>query len=100
MKSLPKSHILRVTEKAIHPASRAVSRYSSKISTHRYTLPQHVVLLCLKVRESTTYRCLLDELIALPRVRRILSLAELPTPLTLGEPDKRAFRRRRPAWYN
>jgi len=52
MKTLPKSQILRFTEKAIHLARRAVSRYSSKFSKHRYTLPQHVVLLlCLKVRE-------------------------------------------------
>jgi len=48
MKTLPKSQILRFTEKAIHLARRAVSRYSSKFSKHRYTLPQHVVLLCLK----------------------------------------------------
>ncbi len=48
MKALPKSQILRFIEKAIHLARRAVSRYSSKFSKHRYTLPQHVVLLCLK----------------------------------------------------
>jgi len=56
MKSLPKSQILRFTEKAIHLARRAVSRYSSNFSKHRYTLPQHVVLLCLKVRKNTTYQ--------------------------------------------
>src|SRR6056297_2986137 len=49
MKALPKSQILRFTEKAIHLARRAVSRYSPKFSKHRYRLPQHVVLLCLKV---------------------------------------------------
>jgi len=37
MKTLPKSQILRFTEKAIHLARRAVSRYSSKFSKHRYT---------------------------------------------------------------
>ena len=83
MKSLPKSQILRFTEKAIHLARRAVSRYSSKFSKRRYTLPQHVVLLCLKVRKNTTYRGLLDELIEMPRIRRVLGLAELPTPSTL-----------------
>jgi len=83
MKALPKSQILRFTEKAIHLARRAVSRYSSKFSKHRYTLPQHVVLLCLKVRKNTTYRGLLDELIEMPRIRRALGLAELPTPSTL-----------------
>jgi IS5 family transposase len=83
MKALPKSQILQFTEKAIHLARRAVSRYSSKFSKHRYTLPQHVVLLCLKVRKNTTYRGLLDELIEMPRIRRVLELAELPTPSTL-----------------
>src|SRR6056297_252173 len=77
MKTLPKSQILRFTEKAIHLARRAVSRYSSKFSKQRYTLPQHVVLLCLKVRKNTTYRGLLDELIEMPRIRRVLELAEL-----------------------
>ena len=83
IKALPKSQILRFTEKAIHLARQAVSRYSSKFSKHRYTLPQHVVLLCLKVRKNTTYRGLLDELIEMPRVRRALGLAELPTSSTL-----------------
>jgi len=83
MKTLPKSQILRFTEKAIHLARRAVSRYSSKFSKHRYTLPQHVVLLCLKVRKNTTYRGLLDELIEMPRIRQALGLTELPTPSTL-----------------
>jgi len=83
MKTLPKSQSLRFTEKAIHLARRAVSRYSSKFSKHRDTLPQHVVLLCLKVRKNTIYRCLIDELIEIPRIRRVLGLAELPTPSTL-----------------
>ncbi|WP_435099664.1 IS5 family transposase [Halorubrum sp. N11] len=83
MNALPKLQILRFTEKAIYLARRAVSRYSSKFSKHRYTLPQHVVLLCLKVRKNTTYRGLLDELIEMPRIRRVLGLTELPTPSTL-----------------
>lgn len=83
MKSLPKSQILRFTEKAIHLARRSVSRYSSNSSKHRYTLPQHVVLLCLKVRKNATYRGLLDELIEMPWIRRALGLTELPTPSTL-----------------
>jgi hypothetical protein len=59
MKALPKSQILRVTEKAFHLARRTVSQYSSKFSKHRYTLRQHVVILCLKLRENTTYRGLI-----------------------------------------
>jgi hypothetical protein len=83
MKPLPKSQILRFTEKAIRLIRRVVSRYFLKFSKHRYTLPQHVVLLCLKVRKNTIYRGLLDELIDMPRIRRVLVLAELPTPSTL-----------------
>jgi len=82
MKTLPKSQILRVTEKATDLARRAVSRYSSKFSKHHYTLPQHVVLLRLKVRKHDL-SCLLDELIEMPRIRCALGLAELPTPSTL-----------------
>lgn len=65
MKALPKSQILRFTEKASHLARRSVSRYSSKISKHRYTLPQHVVLICPTVRKDITFRGVLDELIFL-----------------------------------
>ena len=83
MKPFPKSKILRFTEKAIHLARRAVSRYTSRFSKHRYTLPQHVVLIYLKVRKNTTYRGLLDERIEMPRIRRTLGLSELPAPSTL-----------------
>jgi hypothetical protein len=83
MKAFPKSQMLRFIEKAIDLARRAVSRYSSKFSKHYCTLPQHVVLLCLRVRKRTTYRGLLDELIETPCIRHALGLAELPTPPTL-----------------
>jgi len=67
----------------MHLARRAVARYSSKFSKRRYTLHQHIVLLCLKVRKNTTYRTLLDELIEMPRIRSALDLEELPSPSTL-----------------
>jgi len=38
---------------------------------------------CFNVRKNTTYRGLLDELIEMPRIRRVLGLAELPTVSTL-----------------
>jgi len=37
-------------------ARRAVVRFSTRYSRKRFTLRQHVVLLCLKVRKTTTYR--------------------------------------------
>lgn len=83
MQALPKSQLLRFVEQAYHLARRAVARYSSKFSKQRYTLHQHIVLLCLKVRKNTTYRTLLDELIEMPRIRRAIELVELPSPSTL-----------------
>ena len=83
MEALPKSRLLRFVEQAMHVARRAVARYSSKFSKRRYTLHQHIVLLCLKVRKDTTYRTLLDELIEMPRIRKAINLDELPSPSTL-----------------
>ena len=83
MDTLPKSQLLRFVEQAMHLARRAVTRYSSKLSKRRYTLHQHIVLLCLKVRKNTTYRTLLDELIEMPRIRKAINLDELPSPSTL-----------------
>ncbi|PCR89729.1 IS5 family transposase [Natrinema ejinorense] len=83
MKALPKSRLLRFVEQAMHLARRAVTRYSSKFSKQRYTLHQHIVLLCLKVRKNTTYRTILDELIEMPRIRSALDLEEIPAPSTL-----------------
>src|SRR6056297_3342106 len=80
MEALPKSRLLRFVEQAYHLARRAVARYSSKFSKRRYTLHQHIVLLCLKVRKNTTYRTLLDELIEMPRIRSALNLEALPSP--------------------
>jgi len=83
MQTLPKSRLLRFVEEAFQLAQRAVARYSSKFSKQRYTLHQHVVLLCLKVRKNMTYRTLLDELIEMPRIRNAINLTELPAPSTL-----------------
>jgi len=84
MKAFPKSQILRFTEKAIQLARRTVSRYSSKFSKHRYTLPRSTLFYCVsKFGKNTTYRSLLDELIEMPRIRGTLALAELPTLSTL-----------------
>lgn len=83
MKAIPKSRLLRFVEEAFQLARRAVPCYSSKFSKQRYTLHQHIVLLCLKVRKNTTYRTLLDELIEMPRVRNAIGLTEIPAPSTL-----------------
>jgi hypothetical protein len=83
MQALPKSRLLQSVEQALHLARRAVARYSSKFSKRRYTLHQHIILLCLKVRKNTTYRTLLDELIEMSRIRDAIGFTEIPAPSTL-----------------
>ena len=83
MQTLPKSRLLRFIEDAFQLAQRAVARYTSKFSKQRYTLDQHIVLLCLNVRKNITYRTLLGELIEMPRIRSAINLTELPVPSTL-----------------
>ena len=83
MNTLPKSRLLRFVERTVVPARRAVARFSTRYSRKRFTLRHHVVLLCLKVKETTTYRDLVDELIEMPRIRDGLSLDAIPAPSTL-----------------
>lgn len=78
MNDLPKSDLLRFVERAFKLVQQVIARYSSKYSKRRYTLRQHVVLLCLKVKKTTTYRDLVDELIEMPRIRDFLDLDSIP----------------------
>ena len=64
-------------------ARRAVARFSTRYSRKRFTLRQHVVLLCLKVKKTTRYRDLVDELIEMPRICDALNLDSIPAPSTL-----------------
>lgn len=83
MDALPKSRLLRFVERAMVLARRAVTRFSTRYSRKRFTLRQHVVRLCLKVKKTTTYRDLVDELIEMPRIRDALDLNSIPAPSTL-----------------
>jgi IS5 family transposase len=83
MDALPKSQLLQFVERAMLLARRAVARFSTRYSPKRLTLRQHVVLLCLKVKKTTTYRDLVDELIEMPRIRDALELDSIPAPSTL-----------------
>lgn len=78
MDDLPKSDLLRFVERVFELAQQVVTRYSSKYSQQRYTRRQHIVLLCLKVKKTTTYRDLVDELIEMPRIRDVLDLNSIP----------------------
>lgn len=70
MQNLPKSDLLKFVERVHELSKRVVPKYSSKYSKKTYTLRQHIVLLCLKVKKNTTYRELVDELIEMPRIRK------------------------------
>lgn len=83
MDALQKSRLLRFVERAVVLARRAVARFSTRYSRKRFTLRQHVVLLCLKVKKTTTYRDLVDELIEMPRIRDAIGLDSIPAPSTL-----------------
>jgi hypothetical protein len=76
--NLSMSQLLQFAERAMVLARRAVARVSTRYSQKRFKLPQHVVLLCLKVKKTTTYRDLVDEFIEIPRVRDALNLDSIP----------------------
>ena len=81
MEVLPKPRLLQFVERAVELAYRAVSWFSTRYSRKRFTLRRHVALLCLKVKKTTTYRDLVDELIEMPRIRAALNLGEIPRPI-------------------
>jgi hypothetical protein len=83
MDALPESRLLRFVEQAMTLAHRAVARFSTLCSRKRFTLPPHVVLLCLKVKKTTTSRDLVDEPIEMPRIRDALDLDSIPVHSTL-----------------
>lgn len=80
---LGKSRLLEFAS-AVHKLARqAVPAYSSKFSKKAYTQPQHIVIICLKVREGKTYEGIIDLLIEMPRIREVLDLDEVPHPSTI-----------------
>ncbi len=83
MDDLPKSRLLQFVERAVVLARRAVSRFSTRYSRKRIPLRQHVVLLCLQIKKTSTYRDLADELTEMARVRDALYLDLIPPPSTL-----------------
>lgn len=62
---------------------RAVAWFSTRYSWKQFTLHQHAVLLCLKVKKTTTCRNLVNELIEMSCIRDALALDSIPAPSTL-----------------
>jgi len=80
---LPETELYRFAKEIKRLVARKVPRYSSKYSRKDYTLRQHAVLVCLKIKKEDTYREIADETIEMTRIRRELKLNKVPHPSTL-----------------
>jgi hypothetical protein len=85
MDTLPKSRLLRSVERAKVLASRTVKGLSTRYSRERFTLRQHVVLLCLEVKRTTTYRDRVDDSSRCPVSVTPSILVQSPPPRHSGE---------------
>ena len=59
--------ILAFSKAIYRLAKREVPEFSSKFSKRTYTQPQHVAMLCLKVREEETSDGIVDKINECPR---------------------------------
>ena len=74
--------------KFVETCRRQVSRlpaYSSPFSRRDYTLQQHIVLLCLKIKLKQRYREFCDLLGVMTEIRRMLDLTKVPHWTTLDK---------------
>lgn len=80
---LPETEIHRFVKETKQLVARVVPKYSSKYSRKDYTLQQHAVLICLKIKKDSTFREVVDEIIEMVRIRQELGLEKVPDPSTL-----------------
>jgi IS5 family transposase len=78
------SRTIKFTETCLRQVS-CVPRYSSRYSRKDYTLRQHVVLLCLKVRIKQNYRDFCELLELMPDILELLELERVPHWTTLNK---------------
>ncbi len=83
MDELPETELYRFVEEIKRLVARKVPRYSSKYSRKDYSLRQHAVLICLKIKKEDTYREIADEAVEMTRIRGELKLNKVPHPSTL-----------------
>ena len=83
LRRLRRTNIRKFAKAAYQLARRAVPEFSSKFSKRTYTQPQHVAILCLKIREKKGYDGVVDELSEMPEVREAIDLERVPGPSTL-----------------
>lgn len=82
------SRLIKLTKTLIEATSK-LPKHSSKFSRKDFTLQQHVVLLCLKVKTKQRYRAFVDLLETMTVVQEVLGLDKIPHYSTLD----RAFLR-------
>lgn len=80
---LPDTGLYRFVKEIKRLVGRKVPRYSSKYSRKDYTLRQHAVLICLRIKREDTYREIVDEAVEMLRIRSELDLYKVPHPSTL-----------------
>ena len=78
------SKFIRFLEACIRQAF-SLPEYSSRFSRKDYTLRQHVVLLCLKIKLKQRYREFCEILDLMPEIKQILDLTKVPHWTTLDK---------------
>ncbi len=77
------SKFIKFVDACIKEVSR-LPKYSSKFSRKDYTLRQHVVLLCIKVKTKQRYREFCEIIDLMPEIKQILGLDKIPHWTTLN----------------
>ena len=83
IRKLRQTGILEFAKTAYGLVRQAIPTFSSKFSKRTYTQHQHVVILCLKIREKETYQGIADKLSEMPKVREAIGLGRVPDDSTL-----------------
>lgn len=83
-KNVSKSRLIKFVGACLG-AVKGVPEYSSKFSRKDFTLKQHVVLLCLKVKTKQKYREFCELLAEMPHVQGLLGLQKIPHWTTLDK---------------
>jgi len=78
------SRLIKLVRALVSATSR-LPRYSSKFSRKDFTLQQHVVLLCIKVKTKQNYRDFCDLLAEMGELCKLLELEKIPHWTTLNK---------------
>src|SRR3990167_8900521 len=79
------SKLIKFAGACLGVVCKSVSEYSSKFSRRDFTLRQHIVMLCLKIKMKQKYREFCDLLGLMPHIQEILCLEKIPHWTTLDK---------------